>query len=151
MRTLNYEPRFIGLATVINGSMPEYTARRVAETLNLRRKALNGARILVLGVAYKPNVSDFRESPALDVMSHLLRARARVSYHDPHVPAVTAEGLRLRSKPLTDKALRSADLVAILTAHRDIDYAKVLRCARLVFDARNATSGLAADGRLHRL
>lgn len=142
MKTLNYEPRFIQLATTINGSMPEYTARRIGDTLNRDRKALSASRILVLGVAYKPDISDFRESPSLDVIDLLLEARAQVSYHDAFVPEIMSRGRRLRSTPLTDAALRGADCVAVLTAHRDVDYARVVRLARRVFDARDATRGL---------
>lgn len=152
MKTLNYEPRFIQLASTINGSMPEYTVRRLDQTLNLDKKALNGSRILVLGVAYKPNVSDFRESPALDVMELLSQAKAEVSYHDSFVPEITIGGRRLSSIELTGAALKAADCVMILTAHRGVDYRKVARLARRVFDARNATRGLVGGGgKLHKL
>lgn len=152
MKTLNYEPRFIQLASTINGSMPEYTVRRLDQALNLDKKALNGSRILVLGVAYKPNVSDFRESPALDVMELLSQAKADVSYHDAFVPEIAVAGRRLASVKLTDAALKTADCVMILTAHRGVDYRKVARLARRVFDARNATRGLPAQGgKLHKL
>lgn len=152
MKTLNYEPRFIQLASTINGSMPEYTVRRLDQTLNLDKKALNGSRILVLGVAYKPNVSDFRESPALDVMELLSQSKARVSYHDAFVPEITIGGRRIASIALTDAALKAADCVMILTAHRGINYGKVARLAKRVFDARNATRGLASSGgKLHKL
>ena len=150
MKTLNFEPRFIQLATTINGSMPEYTVRRIADTLNRDRKALSASRIMVLGVAYKPNISDFRESPALDVIDLLLEARTRVSYHDPFVPEIMSRGKRLKSSPLSDGALRGADCVAILTAHKDIDYSRVLRLSRRVFDARDATKGL-PQGKVDRL
>ncbi|MDE2490229.1 MAG: nucleotide sugar dehydrogenase [Elusimicrobia bacterium] len=149
MKTLNYEPRFIQLATAINGGMPEYAAARVARALNRDGKAVNGSRILVLGVAYKPGVSDCRESPSLDVMHLLAEQGARVEYHDARVPRAEAGGRAWRSRPLTDAALKRTDLVAILTAHRDVDYARVARLARRVFDARNATSGL--SGRIDRL
>ncbi len=149
MKALNFEPRFIQLATTINGAMPEYAAARIARALNGAGKAVKGSRVLVLGVAYKPGVSDARESPALDVMHLLAEQGARVEYHDPHVPRAEAGGRVWRRRALTDAALRGADLVAILTAHREVDYARVARRARLVFDARNATAGLA--GRVERL
>jgi UDP-N-acetyl-D-glucosamine dehydrogenase len=146
MKTLNFEARFIQLASAINGMMPEYAVARIAELLNEGKKALNGSRILVLGTAYKPGSSDFRESPSVDVMDLLLKARAQVSYHDPFVPSLEVGGRRFSSAPLTKAALKAADCVAILTAHREIDYRGVLRSARRVFDARNATAGLSAPG-----
>ncbi|MBI5208345.1 MAG: nucleotide sugar dehydrogenase [Elusimicrobia bacterium] len=151
MKTLNYVPRFIELATAINQGMPEYVAGRVADVLNIDRKPLHGSNVLVLGVAYKPGISDYRESPSLDVMALLLKARARVSYHDPFVPAVSVEGRRIASSPLTDRALRGCDCALILTAHREIDYARVARLAKRVFDARNATQHVRCDGRVHKL
>ncbi|OGR87810.1 MAG: UDP-N-acetyl-D-glucosamine dehydrogenase [Elusimicrobia bacterium RIFCSPHIGHO2_02_FULL_57_9] len=150
MKTLNFEPRFIHLASAINGSMPRFTVDRIAEILNRDHKALNGSRILVLGVAYKPNTSDFRESPALDVIQLLTEAKAQVTYHDPFVPRIALDGRRMGSSKLTAEAVKSADCVAILTGHRDIDYAKITRLARRVFDARNVTEGLTRRN-LHRL
>ncbi|HAZ07505.1 MAG TPA: UDP-N-acetyl-D-glucosamine dehydrogenase [Elusimicrobia bacterium] len=149
MKSLNFEPRFIQLATVINGGMPEYTVSRVARALNEDAKALKGSRILVLGVAYKPEVSDFRESPALDVMHLLAESGAKVGYHDAFVPAAKAAGRTWRSRALTDAAVKAADIVVILTAHPTVDYARVCRLARRVFDARNAAVGV--KGRVERL
>jgi UDP-N-acetyl-D-glucosamine dehydrogenase len=143
MRTLNFEPRLIQLASTINGSMPEYTVARMAELLNVGKKSMNGSKILVLGVAYKPNTSDYRESPALDVITLLKLAGAEVSYYDPYVPSVELAGSSMARVKLTDAALRGADCVAIMTQHRDIDYARVVKLAKRVFDARNATKGLA--------
>lgn len=137
MKTLNFEPRFIQLATTINGSMPGYTVQRIADFLNGSKIALKGSRILVLGVAYKPAISDYRESPSLDVMHLLLQAGASVSYYDSYVPRIEVGGRRLRSTPLTSAALKKADCVAILTAHPEVDYPRVVRMARRVFDARN--------------
>lgn len=147
MKSLNFEPRFIQLASVINGAMPEYAAGRIAEALNRDRRSLNGSRVLVLGVAYKPDVSDCRESPALDVISYLLKSSVRVSYHDPYVKSVVVEGQKLSSIKLTDGALKGADCVAILTAHHAVDYARVVRRARRIFDARNATAGFRTQSR----
>ncbi|HVA66110.1 MAG TPA: nucleotide sugar dehydrogenase [Elusimicrobiota bacterium] len=138
MRTLNFEPRFIELASAINGSMPAHVVERVAALLNKDKKPLNGSRILVLGVAYKSGTSDYRESPSLDVMHLLLEAKARVVYHDPRVPSLRLDGSLLKSRPLTASLLRWADCAAVLTAHRGIDYGAVARGARRVFDARNA-------------
>ncbi|MBI4371784.1 MAG: nucleotide sugar dehydrogenase [Elusimicrobia bacterium] len=152
MKTLNFEARFIELAARINADMPSYTVSRVAESLNRGGKALKGSRVLVLGVAYKPGVSDYRESPALDVMHLLAEAGAKVEYHDPFVPRAEAGGRSWSSRPLSGAVLRGADLVVILTAH-PLDYARVARGARRVFDARNAASGLGAGlaGKLERL
>jgi UDP-N-acetyl-D-glucosamine dehydrogenase len=149
MRSLNFEPRFIELATTINGGMPVYAASRVARCLNKDGKAVKGSRVLVLGAAYKPGVGDFRDSPSLDIMHLLAEDGAVVDYHDPFVPKVSAGGRAWRSKPLTDALVKRADCVAILTAHAGIDYARVCRTARRVFDARNATRGL--KGRVERL
>jgi UDP-N-acetyl-D-glucosamine dehydrogenase len=149
MRTLNFEPRFIELATTINGAMPIYAASRVARVLNADGKAVKGAKVLVLGVAYKPGVGDFRDSPSLDIMHLLAEDGAVVSYHDPFVPKVSVGGRTWKGRPLTDAELKGADCVLILTAHAGIDYARVCRLARRVFDARNATRGL--KGRVERL
>lgn len=142
VKTLNFDPRFIQLASAINESMPEYAVARIAEALNRARKPLCGSRILVLGAAYKPGLEDYRESPSIDVMDGLLRAGAKVRYHDPFVRSLEVRGRRLSSVPLSAAALRSADCVAILTAHPGVDYKRVVRLARLVFDARNAAKGL---------
>lgn len=144
MKELKYEPRFLKLASVINGGMPDYVVERVATILNGDKKALNGSRLFVLGVAYKADTSDHRESPALDVMSLLLERGARVSYHDPFVPKLALRGRAFRSQPLSAKALAAADCVLILTAHRGLDYAEVARRSRRLFDARNATREIAS-------
>lgn len=136
MKELNFEPRFIDLAATINGRMPEVTVERIAALLNKSGKPLKGSRILALGAAYKPGVSDTRESPALDVMKLLLDKGAVVSYHDPFVPRVEVGGKGLRSTALTAAALKRAELVVVLTAHAGVDYAAVVRHARGVFDAR---------------
>ena len=149
MRSLNFEPRFIELATTINGGMPVYAASRVARALNKDGKAVKGSRVLVLGAAYKPGVGDFRDSPSLDIMHLLAEDGAVVEYHDPHVPRLSVGGRTWRSKPLTDASVKRADCVAILTAHAGLDYARICRMARRVFDARNATRGL--KGKVERL
>ncbi|MBI4349573.1 MAG: nucleotide sugar dehydrogenase [Elusimicrobia bacterium] len=141
MKSLNFEPRFIELAGVINSAMPEFVVRRLAEILNLDGRSVRGSRVLVLGVAYKPNVPDMRESPAIDVVKLLADQGAKVAYHDPHVPTLEVEGIKLASKPLSDATLRSADVVAVLTAHSQVDYRRVAARARRVFDARNAMNG----------
>ncbi|HAH05476.1 MAG TPA: UDP-N-acetyl-D-glucosamine dehydrogenase [Elusimicrobia bacterium] len=142
MKAMNFEPRFIDLAGVINSSMPDFTVERVAELLNEDCRSLKGSRILALGMAYKPEVTDVRESPSFDVIKLLLERGASVQYHDPYVAQVDFEGRPMRSVPLTPKTLRAADAVVVLTAHKKVDYALVARHARRVFDARNAMKGL---------
>lgn len=150
MKSLNFEPRFIELAGVINSSMPEFVVRRLTEILNLEGRPVRGSRVLVLGVAYKPDVPDVRESPAIDVVKLLTDHGARVSYHDPHVSRLSVDGIRLRSEPLTKAVLKGADVAVILTAHRDIDYDAVLAHAKRIFDARNALR-LSPSPKVHRL
>src|SRR5258705_1733472 len=142
MKSLNFPARFIDLATEINGQMPEHVAERVGNLLNEDRIAVNGSRILILGAAYKANVSDVRESPALDVMK-LLRAKgAEISYHDPHVGELELDGTMFKSEDLTDELVASQDLVVIVTDHAAVDTARVVAHAQRVFDTRNATHGI---------
>lgn len=147
LRTLNYTARFIELASEVNGYMPEHVVNRVSEALNDDCRAVKGSNILIIGVAYKPNVSDLRESPALDII-HLLRARgATVAYTDPHVPDLFAEEIPLQSTPLTAGALAAADCVVIVTNHEAIDWSMVGNSARLIVDTRNALNW-AGSGRI---
>lgn len=133
--------RFIELAGEVNADMPRYVVERLAHALNARKRTLKGSRVLLLGVAYKENVDDIRESPALRLAEILTEAGARVAYHDPFIPKARSARHRfaMDSTPLTAKALRAADAVLIVTAHSGIDYAWVVRNARLVVDTRNAT------------
>ena len=140
-RLHGFEVRFIDLATVINSNMPRYVVERVNEILNNRGKAVKDARILILGVAYKRNVTDVRESPALEIAALLQEKGARVSYHDPYVPTLRLNGEKLASVSLGAKVLRESDCVVILTDHT-IDYGKVVAKARLIFDTRNALRGV---------
>lgn len=142
MKSLNFNARFIELATEINGHMPEYVAATIGDLLNEDRIALNGSNVLLLGVAYKANVSDLRESPALDVIRLLGEKGAQVSYHDPHVPEAHLDGFTAKSVELSDEALASADLVVILTSHAGVDYDRVVAKAHRVYDTRNATRGV---------
>ena len=152
MKSLNFTARFIELATDINSHMPEHVAARVADILNEDRLAVNGSRVLVLGAAYKANVSDVRESPALDVMRELAHKGAEVSYHDPHVPELELEGRVLKSLDLTDELLAGVDLVVIVTDHAAVDTARVVAKAARVFDTRNATKGVTVGReKVHRL
>jgi UDP-N-acetyl-D-glucosamine dehydrogenase len=142
MRTLNYKTRFIDLASEINSEMPALVVERVAQALNTERKPVNGSRVLVLGVAYKKDIDDMRESPALDVIRMLEDQKAHVAYHDPHVASFREDGHEHHSVELTDDELRNADAVVIVTDHSAIDYQRVVDLARIEVDTRNATAGL---------
>jgi len=144
MKTLNFEPRFIELAGVINSSMPEHVAARVGELLNEKGLALSASRLLVIGAAYKPDISDGRESPALDVISLLTRSGAAVDYHDPYVPKIKVDGLALKSKPLAPASLKKYDCVVIVTHHSCVDYEMLVRESKLVFDTRNVTRSISS-------
>ncbi len=144
LRTLDYRARFIELAGEINSEMPEHVCALVADALNSRRLSVRGSRVLVLGVAYKRDVDDVRESPALDVLRLLESRGAEISYHDPHVASLEWNGGRLASVAL-EPALAQADVVVIVTDHRALDYAQVVERARLVVDTRNATAGLRSE------
>ncbi|GAB4245984.1 MAG: nucleotide sugar dehydrogenase [Acidobacteriota bacterium] len=145
MKSLNYNARFIELASEINTEMPEYCVGRIVKILNQRRKAVNGSKILVLGVAYKRDVSDTRESPAIDIIRLLEADGAEVDYHDPHVPELVmdhASGRETkRSVPLTSEAVSAYDLVVLTTDHSAVDYPMVQAHAQVIFDTRNAYRG----------
>ncbi len=142
MRTLNYKTRFIDLASEINSEMPAVVVRKVAQALNEEKKAVNGSRILVLGVAYKKDIDDMRESPALDVIRLLEDQGAQVFYHDPYVPRFREDGHEHVSVALTDKEIGGADAVVIVTDHSSVDYQRVVDLAGVVVDTRNATAKL---------
>jgi len=137
-----FESRFIELAGVVNGQMPHYTVDRVIEALNRNRKAVNGAKVLVLGVAYKKNISDVRESPALDILQLLSKRGALLSYCDPYVPEVREAGIVLKASPFNAGTLRKADCVVVVTDHAAFDYKLVAREAKVVVDTRNALKGM---------
>jgi UDP-N-acetyl-D-glucosamine dehydrogenase len=142
MRQLNYKTRFVDLASEVNSAMPEFVVDRVASALNDVRKPVRGSRILVLGVAYKRDIDDMRESPALDVI-RLLEARgAEVVFHDPHVPHFRDDGHEHSGVELTDEELERADAAVIVTDHRAVDYQRVVDKTQLVVDTRNVTAGL---------
>jgi UDP-N-acetyl-D-glucosamine dehydrogenase len=144
MRLNGYEARFIHLADEINRAMPQYVVDLVSESLNRRRRCLNGARILALGIAYKRGVGDTRESPALEVMARLIGRGAVVEYADPHVPEIVFEGHSLKAVEVTDERLAEADCVVILTDHQEFDYARIVETSALVVDTRGATHTIAA-------
>ena len=143
VRVHGFEARFIELATQINSAMPEYVVERVVATLNARRKAVKGSRLLLLGLAYKKDVGDLRDSPAFDVARLLEERGATVIYHDPFVPSTPLNGKRCASTPLTVGTLRRTDCVVLLTNHSNIDYAFLLRHAPVIIDTRNQYGQLA--------
>jgi len=139
LKSLNYYARFIELAGDINSRMPEYVVERVNRALNERKKSLKGSKILVLGVAYKKDIKDVRESPALDVIKLLENGGAEVSYNDPHVPSIRMNESVMKSIKLTQALLQSADCAVILTDHTAYDYDWIVQNSQLVMDTRNAT------------
>ena len=150
LRTLNYTARFIELAAEVNSHMPDYVLGKVGDALNDERKALNGSRILVLGAAYKRDVGDVRESPALDVI-HLLRGRgADVVYNDPYIPTMFLDGDELSSVELSAETVAAADCVVVVTDHTVYDWEWLTANARLIVDTRNAV-GSSGAARVVRL
>ena len=147
MKELNYSAKFIELASEINTNMPRYVVSRVMEALNDRSILLNGSRILILGVAYKPDVDDIRESPALDIMGLLNKKGAQISYHDPYIPQLdTQDGkLHLTSVPDLIAAVRGADAVVIITDHKAYNFEAIHEAAKFVFDTRNALGQLGKE------
>lgn len=135
--------RFIELAGEINTNMPHYVIERTMDALNNQRKSLNGSKVLVLGLAYKPDIDDVRESPSLELIELLKAKGAKVDYNDPYIPQTHKQrdyNLGMKSKTLTDKMIASYDAVLIATNHSDYDYARIVKHAQLVVDTRNATA-----------
>ncbi len=146
MKAYQYTARFIELASEINTNMPRYVVTRILEALNERGQMLKGAHCLVLGVAYKPDIDDIRESPALDVIGLLQKKGATVEYHDPYIPTLkTHEGIEMRSVPDLMRAVRAADVVVAVTNHKVYDYKAILNAAKFIFDSRNALGKLGKD------
>jgi UDP-N-acetyl-D-glucosamine dehydrogenase len=142
LRGLNYTARFIELASDINGSMPQYVTNKVAGALNQHAKPLKGSKIIILGVAYKPNVSDLRESPALDVIHLLDEQGAAVCYHDPFITSLEDAEVPAQAVELTAENLNSADCVVVITNHDGYDWRWITDQSRLIVDTRNALHGL---------
>lgn len=142
MKFSNYQARFIPLAEEINQSMPTHVIHMLGDALNLRRICLNGARVLAIGVAYKRDVGDVRESPALHIIENLIKHGVNVDYADPFVPAIEIAGRQFEAVEVSEDMLGSYDCVLILTDHSSIDYHAVVRSASLVLDTRGATRGL---------
>ena len=143
MKSINYTARFIDLASEIDSNMPRYVVSKIQDALNRYKKPLNGSKVLILGVAYKPNINDLRESPAFDVIHLLQEKGALVSYYDPFVPEVDFEFVRMNSEKDLAAAVEKADCVAIITNHSMVDYHLVFEKAQLIFDARNALKDIA--------
>ena len=143
MRALNYRTRFIEVASEVNSEMPAFWVGKVVAALNERSKAVKGSRILVVGVAYKKDIDDVRESPAIDVVRLLQRLGGEVSYHDPHIAEFREDGMSLKSVPLDAATVRAADCVVIVTDHSSLDYAMIGREARALVDTRHVVAGQA--------
>jgi UDP-N-acetyl-D-glucosamine dehydrogenase len=148
-RQFDFQTEFIELAGKVNTHMPYYCAERVSRALNSHRKPVAGSRVLLLGVSYKADVGDVRESPALRLIELLDELGADLAYHDPHVPSVSHGRVELSSSPLDDGAVAEADIVCIVTAHSGIDYVEIAERAKLVLDFRNVVPD--GDGRVERL
>ncbi|MET0594711.1 MAG: nucleotide sugar dehydrogenase [Polyangiaceae bacterium] len=144
LRGLKFQARFIELADAVNSSMPEYVVARVTDALNSHKKAVNGAKILIAGVAYKPDVSDVRESPAFDVIGGLLRLGANVSYVDPHVKEIDEAGPTMHSISAF-ASFAEYDAVVIVTNHKAFDYERMVREAKLIIDTRDALRNTQGD------
>jgi UDP-N-acetyl-D-glucosamine dehydrogenase len=147
MKEFNYNARFIELASEINTNMPRYVVSRVLEAMNDRGKTLKGSKVLVLGVAYKPDIDDVRESPALDVIALLRKKGAQVEYHDPHIPQIHHEREDWKMESIKDvmSSVRAADAVVVITNHTSYDYKAILEAASFIFDSRNALGKLGRD------
>jgi len=138
LKTLNYNARFIQLAGEINSDMPRYWVAKVIDVLNEAGKPLKGSNVLVLGVAYKKDIDDVRESPALDIIELLRPKGADVRYHDPYVPTISHNGHEIEGEPDLDVALIAADCAVVVTDHSLYDWAAIRRQVRLIVDTRHA-------------
>jgi len=138
LKSLNYYARFIELAGEINGNMPQYVVTRIAEALNEVAKPIKGSKVILLGMSYKEDISDVRESPSLDLLELLQEKGAEVSYNDPHVPYIDWKDGKLESVEVTEKLIADSDLVLISTNHKKYDWNMIVDNAKLIFDTRNA-------------
>ena len=141
-RLHGFEARFIGLADRINSSMPEYVTTRIASALNDVKKTVKGARIHILGISYKRDVSDTRESPALEIIKILSKIGAEITFSDPYTDHCEIKGRRVKSVEPLPKILRKKDCVVIVTDHSAYDYGEIARNSKLLFDTRNATKNI---------
>jgi len=138
-RLYNFEARFIDLAARVNGHMPLYIVERVTEILNQKGLSLKGTKILIIGISYKKDVGDIRESPALEILKLLIDKEALVSYHDPHVSKISMDGKTLKSRDLNKELLGKIDLAIIVTDHSSLNYPLIVKESKLVFDTRGIT------------
>ncbi|HMS53954.1 MAG TPA: nucleotide sugar dehydrogenase [Fimbriimonadaceae bacterium] len=150
-KEVNFSTRFIALAGEINRMMPEFVRDKAVGCLNHLGVAASRSRVLILGVAYKADLDDWRESPALNVLELMIETGASIQYHDPYVPAIELAGQQWVSSDLTDEVLDEADLVIITTGHKSVDYERVIVRSKCIFDTRNATKGLDGQGKVVRL
>ena len=138
LKTLDYDARFIKLAGEINTQMPMHVVRLISSSLNENQKSLNGSKILIIGVAYKNDIDDCRESPAIDIIELLENSRAKITYYDPYVPILNFNLKSLKSlSSLDEKILSDFDACAILTNHTNIDYDLIEKHSNLIIDTRN--------------
>lgn len=146
LKMLDYNARFIELASEVNTNMPYYVVNKVFDALNSKRKSINGARICILGVAYKKDIGDLRESPALDVIKLLQAKGGGISYHDPYIPDLHEENMDLISIELKDYSIiRNFDCTVIITNHSSYDYKRIVENSNTVVDTRNATKGITSE------
>ncbi len=144
LKTLNYRARFIELASEINSDMPHYVVNKVNDALNEFSKSVKNARILIVGVSYKKDIDDLRESPALDVIQLLRKRGAKVMYHDPYVPEIRLDTSTFLSSDL-EPALQESDCTVIVTNHSAFNYPRIVELSKVVLDTRNATKGIQSD------
>jgi len=151
MRKLNYRTRFIELADQVNSAMPRYVVDRIVELLNQRKIPINGARILILGITYKRDIDDTRESPALSIIEELLELEGAISYHDPYVPEFEYNGVKLSRVELSPELLSEQDIVVVTTDHQSYDWQFVVEHSRLILDTRNAVGNASNPSNVVRL
>jgi len=151
LKSLNFNARFIELADEINTNMPRYVVRKVAEALNEDSKPVRGSRVLILGVAYKADVDDVREAPAIDIIQLLMQQGAVVKYHDPHVPTIQFDGVDMSSVDYKTTILESVDCVIVVTDHSYYNWTDILNHTNLIVDTRNATAGLKGPARVVKI
>ena len=145
LKTLDYDARFIKLAGEINTQMPRHVVELISSGLNHTQKSINGSKIMILGLAYKKNINDFRESPAIDILQLLSNLDADIIYHDPYIPEITIESKKFISQNIDEKNLSSSDICVVVTDHDNIDYNLVLRHSHIIVDTRNVYKDIDSD------
>ncbi len=150
-RMHGFEARFIDLASQVNSEMPHYVVSKVTEGLNDHRKSLRGSKVLVVGVAYKKNVKDLRESPALEIIDILIKKGAIVSYYDPHLPYLKIDGINLKNVSFNKSSFKDSDCVVIVTDHSNVDYGFIAKNSKLVIDTRNVLKNLKNKSNIVRI